>query len=634
MAVNLQYREFMAEEGPIELAGGPASIMRRKFTQEEDEDDLPKPKRRKPNPNPFFDSAAAPLRGSESNPIALDSDDEVMILPKPRPRAEPVPHIATPSLPLELPQDDMALSTPEGVLKHLQAMFPDICPGYVLRQFTENFHIFAAGDNLVLNIVNSVLSMPDYPRKKMTPTPSSRNSIRWGEPPWHPLGTDPIPGAYFKNAKIMLLMELTDFTQQAIFNSLLINGCLYTAYVRLTDKADIARQSSGRLQNKRTKCQFTAEDYKIASLSPSYHDETLGEELRAAKLFAQVRDGEQESTKDALAREAQNEAHMIASGQVKECGCCFTDTPSNRMAHCSSASDNQHHFCYECARRNAETTIGTGNFLPKCMDISGCEAHFDDEQLSLCLEAKTRDLLLRKQQLAEVRVAIPDLEECPFCEYLVACVPIECNREFECANPDCKIVSCRLCHEKSHIPISCEEAASKRNQDKKLDHRHTVEEAMTDALVRTCNKCKNRFIKEDGCNKMTCTKCRNLQCYVCGENVKSYEHFGKSPDKCPVHDNYGVSVRHDDEVKKAEQKAKAKIQAENTEISEADLAIQVSAEVCVHLMLDCISSAQTYANGLCRQKVEEERLQQAKGHGARGNPGKTVFNEEIKSILF
>ncbi len=61
--------------------------------------------------------------------------------------------------------------------------------------------------------------------------------------------------------------------------------------------------------------------------------------------------------------------------------------------------------------------------------------------------------------------------------------------------------------------------------DDKLAAKHLVEEAMTEALVSKCNNCKRLFVKEDGCNKMTC-RCGNLQCYVCGANVvDNYSHF-------------------------------------------------------------------------------------------------------------
>lgn len=43
-------------------------------------------------------------------------------------------------------------------------------------------------------------------------------------------------------------------------------------------------------------------------------------------------------------------------------------------------------------------------------------------------------------------------------------------------------ISCRLCQQKSHIPQTCEEFA----KENKLSVRHTVEEAMTEAMVRKC----------------------------------------------------------------------------------------------------------------------------------------------------
>ena len=42
-------------------------------------------------------------------------------------------------------------------------------------------------------------------------------------------------------------------------------------------------------------------------------------------------------------------------------------------------------------------------------------------------------------------------------------------------------------------------------QDRVLEKRHKVEEAMTDALLRTCSKCKKEFFKTEGCNKIVCS---------------------------------------------------------------------------------------------------------------------------------
>lgn len=86
---------------------------------------------------------------------------------------------------------------------------------------------------------------------------------------------------------------------------------------------------------------------------------------------------------------------------------------------------------------------------------------------------------------------------------------------------------------------------------------------------------------------MTCTSCGNLQCYVCSETVKDYNHFdqihpgarglgvaGSATKQCPLYDN--VEERHEREVKQAEEAARAEVLAENPNIDQADLDIKVS----------------------------------------------------------
>ena len=81
----------------------------------------------------------------------------------------------------------------------------------------------------------------------------------------------------------------------------------------------------------------------------------------------------------------------------------------------------------------------------------------------------------------------------------------------------------------------------------KLTAKHVVEEAMTKALVRTCNKCNTPFLKEEGCNKMTCT-CGNFQCYVCSSDVVDYTHFDQTGDGsgkgCPLYGDMKQILRN------------------------------------------------------------------------------------------
>jgi TRIAD3 protein (E3 ubiquitin-protein ligase RNF216) len=47
-------------------------------------------------------------------------------------------------------------------------------------------------------------------------------------------------------------------------------------------------------------------------------------------------------------------------------------------------------------------------------------------------------------------------------------------------------ISCRICHKKTHTPLTCEEAKENGTRGARI----TIEEAMSDAVIRSCNKCK------------------------------------------------------------------------------------------------------------------------------------------------
>lgn len=143
-------------------------------------------------------------------------------------------------------------------------------------------------------------------------------------------------------------------------------------------------------------------------------------------------------------------------------------------------------------------------------------------------------------------------------------------------------VSCRLCKAKSHIPLSCDEFKKENG----VSERRVIEEARTEALIRTCGKCKVRILKEDGCNKVICTKCYAVLCDYCGKDItkQMYNHFdgqGRAPPgvntdeksgKCPLYDE--SHKRKDQQVDKAEKEAMAKVREEHPDLSEDDLKIK------------------------------------------------------------
>jgi TRIAD3 protein (E3 ubiquitin-protein ligase RNF216) len=151
------------------------------------------------------------------------------------------------------------------------------------------------------------------------------------------------------------------------------------------------------------------------------------------------------------------------------------------MTHCGG--DECHFFCLVCAHSNAANEIGLGRYKIKCMDGSGCQAEFPHDEKLRFLNDKEMGALDRNQRETELHMAgLDDLVRCPFCDFAAICPAVEVDREFRCLNAECERVSCRLCQQDTHIPLSCKEYA----KENKLTVRHVVEEAMTDALIRSC----------------------------------------------------------------------------------------------------------------------------------------------------
>lgn len=241
----------------------------------------------------------------------------------------------------------------------------------------------------------------------------------------------------------------------------------------------------------------------------------------------------------------------VANGEVLNCECCFTDEIHDQMVQCNEG----HLFCSECVSSYVTAQLGEGSgeslLRLRCMSTSGCTEELPPSELKRALPPKLLESYRTRLEKASVEQALGGgIEQCPFCDYAMEMeMSPEENRVFVCQAEDCGKESCRLCHEEAHLPLRCDEVKSKRVVD---DHRLTVEERMSSALIRECKPCRergvaSRFVKESGCNKMTCPKCKGWTCYNCSEAIEkkvSYGHFCQHPTepgqpctkckKCPL----------------------------------------------------------------------------------------------------
>lgn len=137
---------------------------------------------------------------------------------------------------------------------------------------------------------------------------------------------------------------------------------------------------------------------------------------------------------------------------------------------------------------------------------------------------------------------IEGLLQCHACGYQVE-LSSDAGSVLKC--PSCAKQTCRFCQEEAHIPLRCNEVEKKAVTNLRVN----VEEAMSEARIRVCPnpKCKQRFYKTEGCNKMSCA-CGRKICYQCRKDITKvgYQHFCTTPH-CK-HKNCGMCLLFSDSI--------------------------------------------------------------------------------------
>ncbi|ORY27659.1 hypothetical protein BCR39DRAFT_537745 [Naematelia encephala] len=451
------------------------------------------------------------------------------------PHTSTVSGVAGPSRfsdPLSGPSNPAAPLTPEDLLAGVLEILPDICPEYALTQLSAEVALGRRIDSPVARVVQIALELETgYPKA----TPRDKGKDKANDAPQ----ADYRDRTYRRDERTGYGYCLR--SQRALENHfmripiphirLIFAACGYMyapTYFSLIEQsqqdskpyAELKRSRPPKDPNERSsnRLRFSQEPGD----SDTDVDVAVGEgetEFVLEECWIQLflEDEREKASLAAAKKLAFDEA--IARGDGVECGCCFGEDIPQEMFQCADG----HLFCRDCATRHCETKLGNQSPNITCMDTSGCCAAFTDYELSRLLNVKSLGLYYRLVRAKEIELAgIEGLESCPGCDF-AAIIDNPNEKLFRCESEGCKMVSCRKCKRAEHLPKSCEEM----ELDRKLDKRHTVEDAMSEALIRRCpnEKCRKPFVKDSGCNKIICTSCHTLSCYVCKKAVTGYDHF-------------------------------------------------------------------------------------------------------------
>ena len=514
--------------------------------------------------------------------LSILDDDDLMVYLADHPLDRNSPSPLDPEL--HMTTEDPPLSY-EVFSTQVLEVFPDVSHDYLKLQWSERVPLAGSldppifkQDQIAQTVILQLIDNTDYPRekhrsitckrKRSTDTDSSEDELLDWKVKRVKLRDDI---DYVREMTITLLNEFLLVPSDHIKRVCRAQIFLYESFLNLAqgDKQD----------NNNNKPSFQSlKQARKNKLSPHIPPKEVAEVLHAEFTAARKHHSKREAHRKKV-QEDQDAAvaeHVLAeeTGATCECQCCFTDTPILRAVHCNGTET--HFFCIDCALNYAKAQTEKGQYQLICFATTECKADFSRSDKLRFLDAEMLKLLDRLEQNDIMRIAeIEGLAKCPFCDYAEIYPDVSENKVFHCKASTCMKASCRLCNLDSHIPKTCAEAKAENG----ISERHILEEAMTEALVRKCPKCQTPILKEDGCNKMICTKCRCAICDYCGKDItkEGYSHFSGRPNACPTNDD--TFRRNDARVKAAEKEAMDKIRAENPELSEEDLKIKFSEKV-------------------------------------------------------
>ncbi|GAB7362756.1 hypothetical protein MBLNU230_g3061t1 [Neophaeotheca triangularis] len=478
--------------------------------------------------------------------------------------------------------------TVDTCLQTVMEMFPDILPKYV-EELYNNYGGGEVGEGglppqeRAQRIAHKIADREgDYPKRETARSNGKRKradspeASDFSEFTSRMRGT--LPLAAKDTVRSILTASFPSLTVQCIKDTFAKQKQLFPTYVALSEiAAGSAKKGIHRTRDNHASHSGTAKQHasELASAAGPEIEKEYNAAVKAVQEAQEQRIAKQQKQK----ADDENKARAREENQLVECQACFEKEPMNRSIHCDG--EQVHYICYDCAEIYVKTMVGDQSTRVFCSG-HGCGLKLATSQLRLLPNQKDVERLENLLQEEELRNAdIPGLEGCPFCSYQA--ILEDGYNHFQCENPRCGELSCRICKKKSHIPLTCKEVAD----NNKVSLQNQIAEAMSSALIRNCNKCKTAFLKAEGCNKMACVKCGNLQCYVCSESIRDYTHFDqrsrhpapRSEDgnkKCAMYDVGGsVDHFHHNEVKKAEKKAREEALANNPELQDQDLRIEV-----------------------------------------------------------
>jgi len=235
-----------------------------------------------------------------------------------------------------------------------------------------------------------------------------------------------------------------------------------------------------------------------------------------------------------------------------ECQVCFCEKIGSA---CMKFYECDHISCRECLSEYFTLQIQDGAVKNLSCPTPKCESQAYPSQVKTLV----RDDLYDKYDKFLLQTTLDTMSDTEYCPRPNCQTPVLIEKDStigEC--PNCTHAFCILCKKASHgvAPCSIKTTEFRKLRDeymyaseeerslmeKKYGRRklqHVFEEVVSDEWVKEnskkCPNCECSIQKSEGCNKMTCIKCRCHFCWLCNmilTNGNPYSHFNNPSEEC------------------------------------------------------------------------------------------------------
>jgi|GEM_PF-3278049 hypothetical protein len=170
----------------------------------------------------------------------------------------------------------------------------------------------------------------------------------------------------------------------------------------------------------------------------------------------------------------------------------------------------QHGACLQCLRSVVVQGLQNPNQL-RCPTL-GCNAHFNEEDIRrISPSTEINNVIVRIQRNAELSRR-PEAKSCPTANCLYVFIPQPGQQRFNC--PNCRGGYCATCLLNHENNVSCAEVENMRRRVAVDTDEERTRQAIA-ATTKPCPRCRANIEKNDGCNHMTCSRCRHEFCWIC-----------------------------------------------------------------------------------------------------------------------